>query len=338
MDSKIETQLQKAKNLLISGEVIAFPTETVYGIGANVFDVSAIKKIFEVKKRPQENPLIAHISSPQMLTTLVTEVSPMNQILIDSFWPGPLSIVFPKRPEVPSIVTAGLDTIVVRYPSHPIANELISQCGFPLAAPSVNPSGKPSSTHHQHIIDYFQDKLFIIEDNHSQIGLESTVITTLEGTPTILRQGAVTKEEIEHVLGQEVIIAKHTEEAKTTSPGMKFKHYSPRAPLEVIPLSATEEIDQALRDKALDHLANGKKVGALISQETRFSLPPQVVIFSLGPRNNLQTISARLYDGLHGFDLTDVDIILVESFAEEGLGATIMDRIHRAAEGTTKIS
>lgn len=332
MDAKVESQIQKAKNLLTSGDVVAFPTETVYGIGANVFDISAIKKVFEVKKRPQENPLIAHISSPEMLTTLVTEVSPMNQILIDSFWPGPLSIVFPKRPEVPSIVTAGLDTIVVRFPAHPIAQALITECGFPLAAPSVNPSGKPSSTHQQHVIDYFQEKIFVIEGNFSDIGLESTVISTLDGTPTILRQGAITKEELEHVLGQEVMIAKHTEDAKTTSPGMKFKHYSPRAPIEVIPLSKTEEIDQTIRDKAFDHLANGKKVGALVSQETRFSLPPQVVTFSLGPRNNFSTISARLYDGLHRFDLTDVDIILVESFPEEGLGATIMDRIHRAAQ------
>lgn len=332
MDAKVESQIQKAKNLLTSGDVVAFPTETVYGIGANVFDISAIKKVFEVKKRPQENPLIAHISSPEMLTTLVTEVSPMNQILIDSFWPGPLSIVFPKRPEVPSIVTAGLDTIVVRFPAHPIAQALITECGFPLAAPSVNPSGKPSSTHQQHVIDYFQEKIFVIEGNFSDIGLESTVISTLDGTPTILRQGAITKEELEHVLGQEVMIAKHTEDAKTTSPGMKFKHYSPRAPIEVIPLSKTEEIDQTIRDKAFDHLSNGKKVGALVSQETRFSLPPQVVSFSLGPRNNFSTISARLYDGLHGFDLTDVDIILVESFPEEGLGATIMDRIQRAAQ------
>jgi L-threonylcarbamoyladenylate synthase len=332
MDTKVETQIQKAKNLLTSGNVVAFPTETVYGIGANVFDVSAIKKVFEVKNRPTENPLIAHIASLDMLTTLVSEVSPTNQILIDSFWPGPLSIVFPKRPEVPSVVTAGLDTIVVRFPSHPIAQRLINDCGFPLAAPSVNPSGKPSSTHQQHIIDYFQNKLFIVEDNHSQIGLESTVITTLGETPTILRQGAITKEEIEHVLGQEVIIAKHSNSSKATSPGLKFKHYSPRAPLEVVALSETEEIDQAIRDKALDHLAAGKKVGALVSQETRFSLPSQVVSFSLGPRNNYSTVSARLYDGLHGFDLTDVDIILVESFPEEGLGATIMDRIHRAAK------
>lgn len=332
MDSKIEIQIQKAKNLLTSGEVVAFPTETVYGIGANVFDVSAVKKIFEIKQRPEENPLIAHISSTDMLTTLVSEISPINQILIDSFWPGPLSIVFPKRPEVPSVVTAGLETIVVRYPAHPIAQALITECGFPLAAPSVNPSGKPSSTHQQHVIDYFQDKVFVIEGDFSDIGLESTVITTLHEKPIILRQGAITKEEIEHVLGVEVEISKHSDTSKLTSPGMKFRHYSPRAPLEIIPLSETEEIDQAIRDKAFDHLSNGKKVGALVSQETRFSLPPQVVSFSLGPRNNFSTISARLYDGLHGFDLTDVDIILVESFPEEGLGATIMDRIQRAAQ------
>jgi L-threonylcarbamoyladenylate synthase len=233
---------------------------------------------------------------------------------------------------VPAVVTAGLETIVVRFPAHPVAQKLILECGFPLAAPSVNPSGKPSSTHHQHVLDYFEDSLFVIADNSSSIGLESTVISTLVDPPVILRQGAITKEDIEQVIHLPVLLVSHSSHQKPLSPGQKFRHYSPKAPIEIIPLSPTSSIEVNIHQKALEHLSFGRKVGALIAEETTPSLPSDVVSFVLGPRDNLSLISSRLYAGLHNFDLTDVDIILVESFPEDGLGATIMDRFYRAAQ------
>lgn len=324
MQLDLEAQILQASQIIRNGNLVAFPTETVYGLGANTFDPKAITKIFELKNRPTDNPLIVHISSLEMLPQLVNNISETNQKLIDNFWPGPLAIVFPKSKIIPDIVTAGLDTVVIRFPSNPIAQKLIAKCGVPLAAPSVNPSGKPSSTSPQHIRDYFDNRIFVVEGEPSEIGLESTVINTLEKTPVILRQGAITQDQIEKVLGITVKIAH--KETKVQSPGMKYRHYAPKARLELVTL------DQNIMSKIKFYLDQNYKVGALVSTEAYNTLPNTVIAFDLGSQDNYQNISANLYAGLHYFDSQKVDIIIAESFQNKGLGIAIMDRLNRASE------
>lgn len=324
MQLDLEAQILQASQIIRNGNLVAFPTETVYGLGANTFDPKAITKIFELKNRPTDNPLIVHISSLEMLPQLVNNISETNQKLIDNFWPGPLAIVFPKSKIIPDIVTADLDTVVIRFPSNPIAQKLIAKCGVPLAAPSVNPSGKPSSTSPQHIRDYFDNRIFVVEGEPSEIGLESTVINTLEKTPVILRQGAITQDQIEKVLGITVKIAH--KETKVQSPGMKYRHYAPEARLELVPL------DQNIMSKIKFYLDQNYKVGALVSTEAYNTLPNTVIAFDLGSQDNYQNISANLYAGLHYFDSQKVDIIIAESFQNKGLGIAIMDRLNRASE------
>jgi L-threonylcarbamoyladenylate synthase len=323
MNNILKSQVQQGVSIIEHGGIVAFPTETVYGLGANVFDEQAIQQIFDTKNRPADNPLIVHISSLEMLNQLVAYISPENQKLMNTFWPGPLGIVFPKSKLVPDIVTAGLDTVVIRFPSHPIAQYFISTCNIPIAAPSVNPSGKPSSTHHNHITDYFGQNVFVIEGNFSDIGLESTVITTID-KPTILRQGAISQSDIEHILQIPVYIAKqHT--SKIQSPGMKYKHYAPNAPIQLIPLE--EHILSIIQD----YMKKGYRIGALVSSEIYIQLPPSICRFDLGSKNDYKAISAHLYDGLHFFDSQDIDIIIAESFHPIGIGIAIMDRLSRAA-------
>ncbi|MEY3471267.1 MAG: hypothetical protein RLZZ223_617 [Candidatus Parcubacteria bacterium] len=324
MKLDLEDQILEASKIIQKGGLVAFPTETVYGLGANAFDPEAIAKIFKLKNRPADNPLIVHIGSLDMLPKLVNNISKINQKLIDNFWPGPLAIVFPKSKLIPDIVTAGLNTVVIRFPNNTIAQQLIAKCGVPLAAPSVNPSGKPSSTNPQHIIDYFNNQVFVLEGDPSEIGLESTVINALESTPIILRQGAVTQEQIKEVLGKEVEVAQ--KETKVQSPGMKYRHYAPEAELELVPLG------EDILDKIELYLKQNLKVGALVSNEIYNNLPNAVIAFDLGSKENYQDISANLYAGLHYFDSQKVDIILAESFSPQGLGLAIMDRLKRAAE------
>ncbi len=324
MQLDLEDQILEASKIIQKGGLVAFPTETVYGLGANAFDPEAIAKIFKLKNRPADNPLIVHISSLEMLPKLVNNISETNQKLIDNFWPGPLAIVFPKSQLVPDIVTAGLNTVVIRFPNNPIAQQLIAKCGAPLAAPSVNPSGKPSSTNPQHIRDYFENQIFVVEGEPSEIGLESTVINALEPTPIILRQGAITQEQIKEVLGKEVEVAQ--KQTKVQSPGMKYRHYAPEAKLELIPLG------ENILDKIELYIKQNLKVGALVSSEIYNTLPNAVIAFDLGSKENYKDISANLYAGLHYFDSQKVDIILSESFQHQGLGLAIMDRLQRAAE------
>lgn len=324
MKLDLDAQIKQGVKIIHDGGIVSFPTETVYGLGADVFNSKAIAKIFTTKNRPADNPLIVHISSLEMLAQLVNTISETNQKLIDNFWPGPLAIVFPKSKIIPNIVTAGLDTVVIRFPSNPIAQKLIGKCGVPLAAPSVNPSGKPSSTSPQHIRDYFDNKIFVVEGEPSEIGLESTVINTLVNPPIILRQGAITQDQIEKVLGITIKIAH--KQTKVQSPGMKYRHYAPEARLELVPLGYN------ILDKIEFYRKQKLKVGALVSTEAYKTLPNTVIAFDLGSQDNYQNISANLYAGLHYFDSQKVDIIIAESFQNKGLGIAIMDRLKMASE------
>ena len=324
MKLDLDEQIKQGVKIIQTGGVVAFPTETVYGLGADIFNEQAIAKIFATKNRPADNPLIVHIGSLDMLSQLLDNISFENQKLIDQFWPGPLSLVFPKSKLIPDIVTSSLDTVVIRFPSDIIAQKFISECGVPLAAPSVNPSGKPSSTTASHIRDYFENKVFLIEGDPSKIGIESTVVNALVNPPIILRQGYINQEQIEQVLNTKVNLSQKT--TKIQSPGMKYRHYAPEAKLELVPLG------QNIMSRIEFYLDQNYKVGGLVSTQVYNLLPDTVLGFDLGDKNNLDNISANLYAGLHYFDSQEVDIIIAESFPTQGLGVAIMDRLKRAAE------
>jgi len=258
----VETQeidfkdLQKAADLLIEGSVVAFPTETVYGLGACVFLEEAVKKIFLAKGRPSDNPLIAHICDLDSLEQIAQDIPKVFYRLAEAFFPGPLTLIVPKRKEVPSIVSAGLDTIAVRMPSHKTARDLIRLVGSPLVAPSANLSGKPSSTEVSHVLDDFSGKIAgVVLGEASNIGIESTVVNLMDGKIEILRPGAISQKEIETCLGQEisVFMPKANSSDPLPSPGMKYRHYAPNAKVRVFysEEEALKSYDASLESKKM---------------------------------------------------------------------------------------
>jgi L-threonylcarbamoyladenylate synthase len=329
MLNALQEQIKIAAELIKSGGIAAFPTETVYGIGANALQAAAVAKIFTIKGRPPQNPLIVHVSSQDQLDDVVEEIPADALPLIERFWPGPLTLIFRKKEHIPQIVTAGLDTVAVRMPDHPIALELIRKAGIPLAAPSANPSGMPSSTHHSHVQSYFGDELFVIEGGDCPIGVESTVLYIHSDPPRILRQGGLAQEEIEQVLGKKTEI--YTGSKIALSPGMLFRHYSPKA--QVILVNYSEDMGREIRETVKGELENDRKVGALVTQEYAGSIPKGVIVINLGPSNDLPAAASSLYSGLIEMDQRDVDVIVAQSFPEEGLGKVIMDRLRRASKG-----
>lgn len=235
-----EASIAKAAELLKQGEIVAIPTETVYGIAASSFDGNAVKKIFEAKGRPQDNPLIVHIDRMEMLDGLVSRVPEGARKLAEAFWPGPLTIIMPRGDKVADEVCAGLDTVAIRMPSHPVARAVIAASGLPLAAPSANLSGSPSPTCAHYVMSDMDGRLpLILDGGDCQVGVESTVITLAGDTPVLLRPGYITKEQMEQVLGEEVvlsgaILAKLKEGETARSPGMKYKHYAPKAEVTIV--------------------------------------------------------------------------------------------------------
>jgi L-threonylcarbamoyladenylate synthase len=328
MKNDLQAQIIQAAELIKTGGIAAFPTETVYGIGANALDAAAVAKIFVIKGRPPQNPLIMHVGGLAQLNRSVREIPPSAQILIERFWPGPLTLVFHKNEHVPDIVTAGLDTVAVRMPAHPVALELIRQSGVPLAAPSANPSGMPSSTHHSHVQAYFGGDLFVIEGGDCPIGVESTVLYIHSDPPRILRQGGLAQEEIENALGQKTAVERDSEIA--LSPGMLFRHYSPKA--EMILIENSLEMGNNLAAAVKKERGKGRKVGALVAQEYMEYIPAGVYRVNLGSFHAMSEVASRLYTGLIEMDRHGVDVIVAQSFPEEGLGKAIMDRLTRASK------
>jgi L-threonylcarbamoyladenylate synthase len=327
MMNDLQDQIEQAAALIKSGGITAFPTETVYGIGANALDAAAVAKIFAIKGRPPQNPLIVHVGGREQLHDIASEIPAGAQPLIDRFWPGPLTLIFRKKEHVPDIVTAGLDTVAVRMPDHPIALELIRQAGVPLAAPSANPSGMPSSTHHSHVRAYFGSELFVIEGGDCPIGVESTVLYLQSDPPRILRQGGLAQEEIEKVLGKKTEIS--TGSTIALSPGMLFKHYSPKA--EVILVEYTDAMGENLNKTVKRELQKGRKVGVLVAQDFMGYIPEGAFVLNLGPFHDLPAVASRLFTGLIEMDHKGVDVIVAQSFPQEGLGKAIMDRLKRAS-------
>ncbi|MER3513062.1 MAG: threonylcarbamoyl-AMP synthase [Chloroflexota bacterium] len=318
---------------ILRGRLVAFPTETVYGLGANALDAAAVARIFIAKDRPPEDPLIVHLASEDDLPRVVSVIPPVAHELARAFWPGPLTLILPKHPRVPDNVTAGLSTVAVRVPAHPVAFALLQASGVPIAAPSANRFGHPSPTTAQHVMDDLGSRIdLILDGGPTTIGVESTVLDVTRTPPLILRPGGLPREALEALIGP---VAVRVETAATKgpqpSPGLLGRHYAPRAELILYlgsPAAALAEMARLARLKQ----AEGQRVGVLLADEDRpyFSHLP-VFPFYLGPSSDLAQIARNLFIGLRALDEQGVDLILARDFGERGLGLAIRDRLRRAA-------
>lgn len=321
-------QIIQAANLLRENEVVAFPTETVYGLGGNAKNEEAVAKIFAAKGRPSDNPLIIHISKLEQLTEFVDNIPEKASILMEKFWPGPLTIIFQKKEGALSDkATAGLSTIAVRMPEHPVALAIIDAAGLPIAAPSANRSGRPSPTSAHHVWEDLNGRIAaIVDGGPTGIGVESTVLDCTLEIPQILRPGGVTKEQLVSVIGEvKMDPALSNQKEAPKSPGMKYTHYAPDAPLFLV--NGDRETIQQLMDEKRQE---GMRVGILTTEENR-SFYQCDVIKICGKRENLETIASSLYDTLRSFNQEHVDIIFSEMFPDEGVGQAIMNRLLKAA-------
>ncbi|PLR89252.1 L-threonylcarbamoyladenylate synthase [Bacillus halotolerans] len=325
-----DPQIAQAAALLRENEVVAFPTETVYGLGANAKSTDAVKKIYEAKGRPSDNPLIVHIADISQLGGLTGPAPDKAKILMKRFWPGALTLILPCKPGALSPrVTAGLDTVAIRMPDHPLALALIRAAGLPIAAPSANLSGKPSPTKAEHVAHDLDGRIAGMMDGGSTgIGVESTVLSCAGEIPVLLRPGGITKEQIEAEIGPILVdkgLADQNE--KPISPGMKYTHYAPSAPL-VISEGSPERIQTLIQE----YQQGGKRVGVLTTEENANFYSADYVK-SCGRRDQLETVAAALYDALRSFDEEKVDFIIAESFPDTGVGLAIMNRLMKAAGG-----
>lgn len=324
--------LEAAAQLLRQGGLVAFPTETVYGLGANGLDARAVAGIFRAKGRPADNPLILHIAAPGQLDQLAVAVPASARALIERYWPGPLSVVVQRQPHVPAAVTGGLDTVAVRLPDSLIARELIRLAGVPVAAPSANTSGRPSPTTAQAVASDLAGRIdAIIDAGPCAIGVESTVVDCTTPVPTLLRPGGITYEMLLAVLGAvEIDPALAGSPAVPRSPGMKYTHYAPAAPLFLIE-TGPESTAGLLQREVTRALAAGKSVGAIVSAETAPLLPAPVITAVYGPQGGADIIAANLYNALRSFDEQAVDVIYAEGITEQGLGLAVMNRLRKAS-------
>ncbi len=314
---------------ITKGEVVAFPTETVYGLGANALDETAVKKIFEAKGRPSDNPLIVHIASVSQLDQLVTAIPSVAKQLMDQFWPGPLTIILNKKESVAKSVTAGLDTVAIRIPDHPIAIELLKLADVPVAAPSANLSGKPSPTSGKHVYHDLKGRIVgILDGGQTGVGLESTVLDCSKEIPVLYRPGGVTIEEIEAVIGKiKVDPSLKSKDEVPLSPGMKYTHYAPDGTFVLV---RDQKQIPVLLAKAK---AEGKRTGVLTTKENVDTYEADVIV-SCGSRADLASVANQLYESLRTFDEKKAEIIFSETFPYENLGIAIMNRLEKAAGGS----
>lgn len=328
-------ELNEAIKILKLGGLVAFPTETVYGLGADGLNQEASKKIYKAKGRPSDNPLILHIADFSALNELTKNYSPIGMKLAKAFWPGPLTLIFDKSEKVPYSTTGGLDTVAIRMPSHPIAYELIRQSGVYIAAPSANISGKPSPTKAEHVIEDLYGKIdYIVDGGKVEIGLESTILDVTGQVPVILRPGYITAEMIKEVVGSvkydKAVTAKEMDSAIIAkAPGMKYKHYAPKGELIIFEGKA-DKVIEAINKISKKKTEEGFSVGIIATDETfSFYFPGDVK--TIGTRKDEETIARGLFEILREFDTDGVDYIFTESFENNQLGQAIMNRLLKAA-------
>lgn len=327
-----EAVMNEAGALLKEGALVAFPTETVYGLGANALDAEAAAKIYAAKGRPSDNPLIVHIADMESLPLITAEIPETAGKLAEKFWPGPLTMVLKKSEAVPYGTTGGLDTVAVRMPSHPIALEMIRKGGGYIAAPSANTSGRPSPTLASHVAEDMNGIIPLILDGGAVgIGIESTIVDLTDEVPTILRPGFITREMLEEVVGEVRIDKGLAADAKVApkAPGMKYRHYAPKAELVIVE-GASKAVIEKINALVKEKEALGIRTGIIGTEETVRQYPSGLVK-SMGTRTDELSISSHLYAILREFDESDVQIIYSESFEEGALGSAIMNRLLKAA-------
>ncbi len=325
-------QIRIVVKILEKGGLVAFPTETVYGLGANALDVNAIKKIFEAKGRPADNPLIVHIADKKEIYRLAREVPKEVKKLINKFWPGPLTIILKKSKIVPDIITGGLDTIAIRMPSNKIALALIKEAKVPIAAPSANFFGKPSPTAAKHVIQDLDGKIAaIIDGGETEIGVESSIIDLTTIPPTLLRPGGITLEELKKLLGKikihPLVKGKQIKTFIAQSPGMKYKHYAPDAKIIVIE-GEYQKVQKKIQELVDKYKLEGKFVGVMTTNENHIYKAD--VIKFLG--NDFNTIAKNLFKTFREFDEEKIDIIIAEGIIDKELGHAIMNRLRKASD------
>ncbi len=326
-------ELKIVCNLIKNGEIVIFPTETVYGIGANAYDEKAVGKIFMAKGRPSDNPVIVHISDKKTISEIAREVTEVEQKLIDAFMPGPFTLILNKTDKIPDIVSGGLPTVAVRMPDNVIARGIITFSGVPIAAPSANISGRPSGTSVEDIRQELEGKVSaIVDGGETQIGLESTVVRVIEEVPHILRPGKITPEEIRDVAGcvkfSNGIFEPVSENEKVESPGVKHKHYAPKTPAELI----YSKVDGTLIFE-LNRMVKYYKGDVVIlgfEEHKNNIVVSKHRFISLGSKNNLEEVAKNLYSALRKADELGGQIILIEGVEKRGLGIAIMNRLLRS--------
>ncbi len=330
--------IRAAAATLAAGGLVAFPTETVYGLGADALNAAAVDRIFEAKGRPADNPIIVHIADESALPDLVTVVPSTARVLMARCWPGPLTLVLPSAPAVPSVTRGGLPTVAVRMPSHPVALALIRAAGRPLAAPSANRSGRPSPTTAQHVMADVGDAVDLVLDaGPTPLGVESTVVDVTGETPVLLRPGGVALEVLESIVGTITVPAPGAQTASghgplmRRSPGTRYRHYAPRG--RVVLIEAPPAQVAANLIAAVSRLwAEGLRVGVMVTTETARAMPSDAVVRVMGSRADPATIAANLFAQLRELDDAGLDAIVVEGIAERGVGRAVMDRLRRAAQ------
>jgi L-threonylcarbamoyladenylate synthase len=328
--------MEVAAQWIKKNELVAFPTETVYGLGANGLNPEAAAKIYAAKGRPSDNPLILHISKIEQLEPLVTGISESARKAMKAFWPGPMTVVLKKSELVPLGTTGGLSTVAVRMPNHPIALELISKSECPIAAPSANLSGRPSPTKAEHVYEDMKGKIpCILDGGMVGIGIESTIVDFSEDKPMILRPGFITKEMLESVIGEEVLIdpavldSKKLEKTAPKAPGMKYKHYAPKANM-ILVSGKEEQVIDYINKKTQEAHNRGERVGVIGTDETVGAYQADVIL-SIGRQDSDETIAHHLYDVLRQFDHEEVDLIYSQVFETGKNGFAIMNRLTKAA-------
>jgi len=324
--------LNKIGQAIRVGKLVVFPTETVYGIGANGLDENAVKNIYTAKGRSSDNPLILHISSLDMISKITTNINSVEKKLIDAFFPGPFTLILNRTNIVPDVVTGGLDTVAVRMPSNEIAKKIIESAGVPIAAPSANISGKPSGTIVSDIIDELGEKVdYIVDGGMCNIGLESTVVRVIDDVPTILRPGKITKEQIMEVVGK-VAIDKHifekcNSQEKVLSPGMKYRHYAPNTKCIMVYSEDNEKMVEKINNTLKDYPNS-----LVISTSGNIHKYNSKYILDVGAKDNLEEISKNIFTTLRKVDSYKVDLVIIEGVSKDGLGLAIMNRLIRACE------
>lgn len=334
IDEAAFNALREAAILLKNGELVAFPTETVYGLGGDALREDAAKKIYEAKGRPSDNPLIVHVSDIEQVEKIAKDIPDDARILMERFWPGPLTIVFNKKECVPDGTTGGLNTVAVRMPNHNVARELIRTSGVLLAAPSANLSGRPSPTRAEHVYEDMQGRIpMIIDGGQVGIGLESTIVDVTDVRATILRPGYITKEMLEEVIGEvdvdKAILNPQGSDYKPKAPGMKYRHYAPKADMTLFE-GDVHRVVEHINNLLAECEKQGKKAGVIASDETLEKYNCKDVL-SIGTREDENTIAHNLYYILRRFDEINVDVIFSECFSDENLGNAIMNRLKKAA-------